>query len=66
MLVLTSAGICESVDGGANWLPAVPLPPGMKGANYLSWIEYDAVHDIVYVMKMSSELYQWRRGGKSQ
>ena len=33
----------------------------MKGASHLSWIEYDALHDIVYVMKMGSELYQWRR-----
>ncbi|MDB5343660.1 MAG: hypothetical protein JWP89_2037 [Schlesneria sp.] len=64
MFVLTSGGIRESKDGGTTWLSAIALPAGMKGANLLSWVEYDSVHDIVYVMKMSSELYQWRRVGK--
>ena len=61
LLILTSGGIRESKDGGVTWLPAIALPMGMKGANHLSWIEYDALNDIVYVMKMGSELYQWRR-----
>lgn len=61
LLVLTTRGILESKDGGTTWLPAIPLPAGLKGANHLSWIEYDALHDILYVMKMGSELYQWRR-----
>ncbi len=61
LFILTSVGIRESTDGGANWLPVIALPPAMKGANHLSWIEYDAIHHNVYVMKMGSELYQWRR-----
>lgn len=61
LFILTSSGIRESKDGGVTWLAAIALPAGMKGANHLSWIEYDAVHDNVYVMKMGSELYQWHR-----
>ena len=61
LFILTSVGIRESTDGGANWLPVIALPPAMTGANHLSWIEYDAIHHNVYVMKMGSELYQWRR-----
>ena len=61
LLILTSGGIRESTDGGATWLPAITLPAGLKGASSLSWIEYDSLHDTVYVMKMGSELYQWKR-----
>lgn len=61
LMVLTSQGILESKDGGTSWLAAIPLPAEMKGANHLSWLEYDALHDILYVMKMGSELYQWKR-----
>lgn len=61
LLVLTMKGILESKDGGKTWQQPIALPAEMKGANYLSWVEYDALHDILYVMKMGSELYQWRR-----
>jgi hypothetical protein len=61
LLILTSKGILESTNGGMIWLPAIPLPVEMKGANHLSWLEYDALHDFMYVMKMGSELYQWKR-----
>lgn len=61
LLILTSKGIRESRDGGVTWLPVMDLPTEMKGANHLSWIGYDGEHDFVYVMKMGSELYQWRR-----
>jgi photosystem II stability/assembly factor-like uncharacterized protein len=62
MFVLTAKDIRESTDGGETWLPPIALPAGLKGVNNLSWIEYDAQHDILYVMKMGSELYQWKRG----
>ena len=62
MFVLTLKDIRESKDGGETWLPPITLPAGLKGVNNLSWIEYDAKHDVLYVMKMGSELYQWRRG----
>jgi len=61
LLILTSKGIRESRDGGMTWLPAITLPADMKGANHLSWIAYDGEHDFLYVMKMGSDLYQWRR-----
>lgn len=62
LFVLTQAGIRESKDGGVNWQPAIALPAAMKGAGSLSWVEYDARHDTLYVTKMGSELFQWRRG----
>lgn len=62
LFVLTQGGIRESTDGGVNWQPAIALPAGMKGAGALSWVEYDARHDTLYVMKMGSELFQWHRG----
>jgi photosystem II stability/assembly factor-like uncharacterized protein len=61
LLVLSMKGILESKDGGKTWQQPISLPAEMKGANHLSWIQYDALHDILYVMKMGSELYQWRR-----
>ena len=61
LFVLTSEGIRESKNGGTTWLLTIALPAEMKGANHLSWLEYDALHDMIYVMKMGSELYQWRR-----
>lgn len=61
LFLLTNAGIRESKDGGATWEPAIALPAAMKGAGSLSWVDYDAKNDILYVMKMTSELYQLRR-----
>jgi photosystem II stability/assembly factor-like uncharacterized protein len=65
MFVLTGAGVVESTDGGASWSKAVPVPKEMKGVSALSWLAYDPVHDIVYVMKMTSELYKLDRKGKN-
>jgi photosystem II stability/assembly factor-like uncharacterized protein len=59
--VLTGSGIVESTDGGQTWAKPLPLPKEMKGASMLSWLEYDPVHDVVYVMKMGSELYKLER-----
>jgi photosystem II stability/assembly factor-like uncharacterized protein len=64
LLVLTATGIRESEDGGASWQAQIPLPAPLKGAGNLAWIEYDVRHDILYVMKMGSDLYQWKRGKK--
>lgn len=66
LFILTSGGIRESKDGGATWLPAIALPAGMKGTNTLSWVEYDPVHDTIYVMKMGSELYRLQRAKKAE
>src|SRR5262249_20111013 len=61
LFVLTGAGILETTDAGATWSKAIPLPREMKGVSPLTWLAYDPVHDVVYVMKMTSELYKWER-----
>ena len=43
---------------------AVPLPKELKGVSALTWLDYDPVHDVLYVMKMGSELYALRRDGR--
>ncbi len=58
LFVLTGAGIVESKDGGASWGKALPLPKAMGNVSTLSWMEYDPVHRILYVMKMGSDLYR--------
>jgi photosystem II stability/assembly factor-like uncharacterized protein len=62
MFVLTGAGIVETTDGGANWSKPLAVPKEMKGVSPLTWLEYDPKNDILYTMKMTSELYQLRRG----
>lgn len=64
MFVLTGKGIRESRDGGVTWEPPIAVPAGMKGLSTLAWIEFDPVHDDLYVMKMSSDLYRLPRGGR--
>jgi photosystem II stability/assembly factor-like uncharacterized protein len=64
LLVLTKAGVVESTDGGATWSRPLPPPPAMRGAGGLSWLEYDPRHDVLYLMKMGSDLYRLDRGGK--
>jgi hypothetical protein len=61
MFVLTGAGIIETADGGSSWSKAIPMPKEMKGVSPLTWIDYDSRNDILYTMKMTSELYQLRR-----
>ena len=60
-------GIVESRDGGASWAAPIPLPKELKGVSDLSWMEYDPVHDLLYAMKMGSQLFQFkldRKAGK--
>jgi photosystem II stability/assembly factor-like uncharacterized protein len=61
LFVLTDAGVVESKDGGKSWGKPIALPKGLKGAAGLSWLEYDPKGDILYVMKMGSDLYRLRR-----
>ena len=58
LFVLTAAGVTESSDGGASWAKPVELPKDLKGVGPLTWLEYDAQHDLLYVMKMGSELFK--------
>ena len=61
MFVLTGAGIVESTDGGATWSKPLAVPKKLKGVSTLTWMDYDPVNDLLYVMKMSSELYRMKR-----
>jgi photosystem II stability/assembly factor-like uncharacterized protein len=61
LFVLTGAGIVESTDGGANWSKPIAPPRGLKGVGGLTWIEYDSRADVLYVMKMGSDLYKLAR-----
>lgn len=64
LFVLTGAGVVESADGGATWAKPVPLPKELKGVSPLTWLDYDPGNDVLYVMKMGTELYKMPRGGK--
>src|SRR5205807_6078500 len=61
MFVLTRAGVVESTDGGATWSKPLAPPREMKGIGALSWLEYDPNKDILYLMKMGSDLYRLAR-----
>jgi photosystem II stability/assembly factor-like uncharacterized protein len=61
LFVLMGAGILESTDTGKSWGKAIAAPKEMKGIGGLAWMEYDPVHDALYVMKMGSDLYRWNR-----
>jgi photosystem II stability/assembly factor-like uncharacterized protein len=61
MFVLLGGAVVESSDGGANWSKPERLPPAMGGNPSLTWIDYDPVHDLLYMMRMGSELYQLAR-----
>jgi photosystem II stability/assembly factor-like uncharacterized protein len=61
LFVLTGAGIVESTDGAKSWGKPIAAPKAMKGLGGLAWMEYDPVHDTVYIMKMDSNLYRWQR-----
>jgi uncharacterized protein (TIGR03067 family) len=63
LLVLTAAEIVESTDGGATWPTKTALPKDLKGVSALTWLDYDPTHDVIYVMKMGSQLFKLERGG---
>jgi photosystem II stability/assembly factor-like uncharacterized protein len=64
MFVLTGAGVVESADGGATWGKPLAVPKELKGVSQLTWLDYDPAHDVLYVMKMTSELYKLPRTAK--
>jgi photosystem II stability/assembly factor-like uncharacterized protein len=61
LFVLTDAGIVESADGGASWSEPLGVPKELGGIGTLTWMEYDPVHDVVYVMRMGSQLFKRTR-----
>lgn len=64
MFVLTGAGVVESMDGGATWSKPIAAPADLKGVSSLTWIDYDPMNDVLYIMKMGSDLYRLERGKK--
>jgi photosystem II stability/assembly factor-like uncharacterized protein len=62
MFVLTRDGAVESGDGGATWGQPLALPKEVKGGSPLTWLDYDPKSDVLYVMKMGSDLYRLARG----
>ncbi len=61
LLVLTSAGIIESTDGGKTW-GAPPAPPKeLKGVNSMTWLAFDSKNNILYLSKMGADLYRLKR-----
>jgi hypothetical protein len=58
LFVLTGAGIIESTDGGRSWSKPIAVPKAMKGISTLSWLEYDPTRDVLYVMRMDSQLFR--------
>jgi hypothetical protein len=44
-----------------TWSKPLPLPKEMKGISGLSWLEYDPKNDVLFLMKMGSDLYRLAR-----
>jgi hypothetical protein len=61
LLVLTGIEIVESTDGGVTWPIKTALPKDLKGVSALTWLGYDPSPDVVYLMKMGSELFKLER-----
>jgi hypothetical protein len=61
LFVLTRDGIVESSDGGGKWSDPIPLPKDLKGVAPLTWLEYDPKNDVLYILKMGSELFKMSR-----
>jgi hypothetical protein len=62
LFVLAKTGVVESTDGGANWSKPVAIPQGMKGVGGLTWLDFDPQHDVLYLMRMGTDLYRLSRG----
>jgi hypothetical protein len=61
LFVLTGAGIVESTDAGKSWSNPMAPPKELKGVSTLTWLEYEPKNDVLYIMKMGSELYKMSR-----
>jgi photosystem II stability/assembly factor-like uncharacterized protein len=61
LFVLTNAGIVASSNSGASWSAPLPLPKELRAVGPLSWLEHDPVHDVLYAMKMGSQLFRLAR-----
>jgi len=61
MFVLTSEGVVETTDGGTTWSKPIAPPAALKGVSALTWIDYDPMNELVYIMKMGSDLYRMKQ-----
>ena len=61
MFLLTTAGIIESTDAGATWTKPLALPKEMKAINFMTWLDYDPLNDVLYTTRMSADLYKLER-----
>jgi photosystem II stability/assembly factor-like uncharacterized protein len=61
LFVLTNGGVIESTDAGATWGKPVAVPKDLKGVSGLTWLDYDPKGDLLYLMKMGSDLYKLPR-----
>ncbi len=61
LFVLTKEGIVESTDGGEAWAKPIAVPKELKGGG-LTWLDYDAKGDSLYIMKMTSDVFKLTRG----
>ncbi len=61
LFILTRSGIVESTDGGSTWSKPIALPKQLKGWSPLTWMDFNPKHDVLYVMKMTSDLYRMKR-----
>jgi photosystem II stability/assembly factor-like uncharacterized protein len=64
MFVLTGAGLIETTDGGVTWSKPIAPPAALKGVSALTWIDYDPINEVLYIMKMGSDLYRIERAKK--
>ncbi len=64
MFVLVDSGVIESLDGGKSWSKPIAPPKGLKGVGGLTWLECDPKNDLLYIMKMGSDLYRLARKNK--
>src|SRR5262245_34988687 len=61
LFVLTSGGVIESTDSGATWSKPIAPPKDLKGVAGLTWLDYDPENDVLYLMKMGSDLFKMVR-----
>jgi hypothetical protein len=62
LFVLVKDGVVESTDSGATWSKPIPPPKDLKGTGGLTWLAFDPTHDVLYLMKMGSDLFKLERG----
>ena len=47
-----------SDDSGATWSKPIAPPKALKGVGGLTWLDYDPTRDVLYLMKMGSDLFR--------